>query len=85
LIGLAGKRITEEGILIIEARQFRTQKQNRQDAMNRLIELIHKATEIPKRRGKTKPTSASRKRRLDTKRHRSEAKHKRRSVSNFEG
>lgn len=84
LIRLAGKRITEEGLLIIEARRFRTQKQNRLDAMNRLIGLIRRAAEVPKRRGKTKPTLASRKRRLETKRRRSEAKRARGPVSRFE-
>lgn len=84
LTRLAGKRITEEGILIIEARQFRTQKQNRQDAMGRLIALIRKAAEVPKRRGKTRPTLASRKKRLETKRHRSGIKHTRRRASNSE-
>ncbi len=80
LIHLAGKRITEEGVLIIEARRFRTQEGNRQDAINRLTELIRKAAERPKPRRKTKPTFASKRRRLETKHHKGEAKRTRRFV-----
>ena len=64
LIHLAGRRITEEGVLIIEARRFRTQERNRQDAIDRLVELIRKAVEKPKHRRKTKPTFASKSRRV---------------------
>ena len=84
LIRLAGKKITAEGILIIEAKRFRTQEKNRQDAIDRLIKLVGKATEKPKARRKTKPSLASKKRRLDAKRHRSEIKSRRRSVHNYE-
>lgn len=80
LIHLAGKRITEEGVLIIEARRFRTQESNRQDAIDRLAELIRKAAEKPKPRRKTKPTFASKRRRLETKHRKGEAKHMRRFV-----
>ena len=74
LISLARKRITEEGVLIIEARRFRTQRANREDAIERLLELIRKAAQEPQIRHKTRPTLASKKRRLETKRHRAEAK-----------
>ena len=74
LISLARKRITEEGVLIINARRFRTQGANRQDAIKRLVELIRKAAEEPQIRRKTRPTLASKKRRLETKRHRAETK-----------
>jgi ribosome-associated protein len=74
LAQLAGKRMTEEGILVIEARQFRTQEQNRQDALNRLVELIRQAVPKPKVRRKTKPSAASKKRRLSAKRRRGEKK-----------
>ena len=84
LIRLAGRRITGNGILIIHARTFRTQERNRQDALERLVELIRKACEKPKRRVKTKPTLASKKRRLETKLRRSEAKRLRHSVSHLE-
>ena len=81
LIHLAGRRITEYGILIIEARRFRTQERNRQDAIDRLAELIRKAVEKPKHRRKTKPTFASKSRRLETKHRKGETKRTRRFVS----
>jgi len=84
LIRLAGRRITEDGVLIIDARRFRTQERNRQDATNRLIDLIRKATEKPKPRRRMGPTLASKIRRLDAKHRRSETKHKRRAVSHLE-
>ena len=84
LIHLAGRRITEEGVLIIEARRFRTQEGNRQDAISRLTELIRKAAEKPKPRRKTKPTFASKRRRLETKHRKGEAKRMRRSAPHLE-
>jgi len=81
LVHLAGKRITEDGILIIHARRFRTQERNRQDAFDRLVTLIRKASERPKVRHKTKPTLKSKQRRLEAKHHRSEAKRMRRPAS----
>ncbi len=84
LIHLAGRRITEDGILIIDARRFRTQDRNRQDGINRLVELIRKATERPKGRLKTSPTLASKMRRIEVKRRRSETKHMRRPVTRSE-
>ncbi len=78
LIHLAGKRITEDGILIINAQRFRTQERNRQDAIDRLVELLRKAAEKPKLRRKTRPTLTSKKRWLETKRHRGKAKRTRR-------
>ena len=81
LIRLAGRRITEGGVLIIDARRFRTQERNRQDAIERLVELIRKAAEKPKRRRKTRPTQASKRRRLETKRHRGKTKRMRRPMS----
>ncbi len=74
LTRLAGRRITEDGILIIDARRFRTQERNRQDAINRLVELIRRAAERPRTRRKVKPTLASKRRRLDAKRRRGEIK-----------
>ena len=81
LIKMAGKRINQEGFLIIEARRFRKQAQNREDALNRLIQLIQKASEKPKHRRQTKPTYESIKRRMESKRRRSEIKRTRKSVS----
>ena len=79
LAALAGARMTQEGVLLIDARQFRTQEQNRRDAMERLIALLRRASQRPKRRQATKPSAASRERRLETKRHRAAAKRMRRS------
>ncbi len=67
LISLAGNRITEDGILIIDARQFRTQGRNREDAIDRLVELIRNAAQRPKIRRKTRRTLASKIRRLESK------------------
>ena len=64
LIKLAGKRVTDAGVLIIEANRFRTQEKNREDAIERLYELVRKANEKPKLRHKTKPTKASKEKRL---------------------
>lgn len=74
LIKLAGKRITTEGVLIIEARQYRTQDQNRTAALGRLDELVRRAKEKPKSRKKTAPTRASKERRISAKKTRGEIK-----------
>ena len=79
LLKLAGKKITGDGTLIITARRFRSQEQNRQDAIDRLVKLIRKAVERPKPRLKTKPTFAAKQRRLETKRHRGQTKRQRQS------
>ena len=77
---IAKKRISDDGILLIEARRYRTQDQNRADAINRLVELIRKATETPKTRRRTKPTEASIQKRLESKRRRGETKQQRRRI-----
>ncbi len=74
LISLAGNRITEDGILIIDARRFRTQSRNREDAIARLVELIRNAAQRPKIRRKTRPTLTSKIRRLESKRRTAESK-----------
>ncbi len=74
LISLAGNRVTEDGILIIDARRFRTQGRNREDATDRLVELIRNAAQRPKIRRKTRPTLASKIRRLESKRRSAESK-----------
>jgi len=84
VVRLAGRRITEDGVLIIEARRFRTQNRNRQDAIDRLVKLIRKASEKPKVRRKTTPTVASKIRRLEAKRRQTETKRRRRPVSRSE-
>ncbi|MGI2335046.1 MAG: alternative ribosome rescue aminoacyl-tRNA hydrolase ArfB [Dehalogenimonas sp.] len=68
LTALAGNRLTEDGVLIIDARRFRTQKRNRQEAMDRLVEIIRQAAQPPAIRYKTRPTLASKLRRLESKR-----------------
>jgi ribosome-associated protein len=74
LVKIAGSRATESGILIIEAKRFRTQEQNRLDALNRLVNLLQKAAEPPKARHKTRPTGASQVRRLKSKKQRGSTK-----------
>jgi ribosome-associated protein len=71
---IAGSRMTAEGVILIDARRFRTQAKNREDARERLAELIRSAVVRPKRRRKTRPTTASRERRIETKRRRSDTK-----------
>ena len=71
---IAGSRMTAEGVILIDARRFRTQAKNREDARERLAELIRSALVRPKRRRKTRPSAASRERRIDSKRRRSETK-----------
>jgi ribosome-associated protein len=61
---LAGNRLTNDGVLVIAAQRFRTQERNRQDALDRLIELIERAAVAPKPRRPTRPTAGSRERRL---------------------
>jgi len=80
LIRLAGKRVTAEGVLIIHASRYRTQERNRQDAIERLVQLVRRAVEKPKRRVKTRPTLASKERQLAKKRRRSHIKKMRRHV-----
>jgi ribosome-associated protein len=81
LITSAGKRVTSEGVLVIEARRFRTQEQNRDDAIQRFVELVRKAAVKPKPRRKTKPTQASKEERLKEKKRRGEIKKVRQSKS----
>jgi ribosome-associated protein len=76
---LAGKRLTADGILIIEASQYRSQERNRQAAVDRLVELLRKAAKKPRPRRKTKPTAASKRKRLEAKHRRGEIKRLRRS------
>ena len=77
---IAGRRMTANGVLIIEARRFRTQARNRQDALDRLIALVRQAAEPPRPRRPTRPTRASKERRLDAKRRRGDTKRTRRAA-----
>ena len=74
LLARRDRRLTDEGVLVIDAQRFRTQDRNRQDARERLAAFITAGLAVPKRRIETKPTRASRQRRLDGKRERSEVK-----------
>lgn len=74
LLRLAGKRVNLAGEIIIEARRFRSQQQNREDAMQRLLHLIELASVPPKVRRKSRPTEASKLRRLEEKKRRSRVK-----------
>ena len=80
LMRLAGQRLTNDGVLIIMAQRFRTQERNRADALERLAELVREATHVPKPRRATRPTLASKKRRMDTKSKRGNVKSLRGSV-----
>ncbi len=68
---LAGSRISQDGVLIVVAREHRTQERNRAEARRKLLELLHAATIEPRKRRPTKPTAASKKRRLEAKTRRS--------------
>lgn len=74
LARLAGRRLTQEGVLVLRAERFRTQERNREDARERLIELIRRAAVPPKTRRPTKPTRASKERRIEGKKGRAGVK-----------
>lgn len=71
---LAGKKLTDEGVLLIEAKTFRTQEQNREDVLKRFVDLVQRAFEKPKARRRTKPTKASKETRIKEKKQRGEIK-----------
>jgi ribosome-associated protein len=79
LIALAGNRVTADRVLVIDAREHRTQTQNREAARARLSALLEQASHRPKTRRKTKPSKAAKERRLESKKQRSAAKARRRS------
>lgn len=74
LEALAGSRVTAEGVLIIQAQRHRTQERNRADALGRLVELVRAAAVPPKPRKKTRPSRASKRRRLDGKKRQGDKK-----------
>ena len=84
LVRLAGSRMTNDGVLVIIAQRHRTQARNRDDALDRLIELIREAAVRPVKRRPTKPTRASRERRIEGKKRRASLKHMRRSRPSFD-
>lgn len=77
LVKLAGKRVSADGVLVIEAKKYRTQEQNRVDALERFYGLLKKASQKPKARKATSPTHASKERRLAEKRRRGDIKRNR--------
>ena len=84
LIRLAGKRVNSSGEIVIVARRFRTQQRNREDAVQRLLHLIEKAGISPKVRRRSGPSAASRQKRLENKKRRSDLKKQRSRVSGEE-
>jgi ribosome-associated protein len=81
---IAGSRLTNEGVLVIIAQRHRTQVRNREDAQNRLVEMIRQAAIAPVKRRPTRPTKASRERRIEGKKRRSGIKNLRRSRPSFD-
>jgi len=81
---LAGTRLTRDGVLVITAQRHRTQARNRQDALDRLVDLIRRAATPPVPRRATKPTAASRERRIEGKKHRGGIKRLRRARPAFD-
>ena len=79
LMRMAGSRLTKDGVLIITARRFRTQAQNREDALDQLIDLLRRAEIRPKPHLKTRPTLASKRKRFEDKQHQGAKKRLRRS------
>jgi ribosome-associated protein len=77
---LSGQRMTKDGVIVIHAQRFRTQERNRADATDRLLEMLREAMIRPVPRRPTKPTFASKKRRIEGKKRRSDVKAKRGSV-----
>lgn len=81
---LAGRRLTQDGVLVIIAQRHRTRERNREDARERLIELIRQAAVPPKRRRPTRPTAASHERRIESKKRRSGVKRLRGTKPSFD-
>jgi ribosome-associated protein len=74
LLAMRDSRITSDGIIVIKAQRYRTQEKNREDALLRLAELVRKAAVTQKKRKPTKPTQASKQRRMNSKSKRGETK-----------
>ena len=84
LMRLAGQRVTNEGVLVIDAQRFRSQERNREDARARLVELIRAATHVPKPRRPTKPTKAAKEKRHESKQRRAKVKRLRSNRSDLD-
>lgn len=77
LLKLAGKKVTQEGVLLLTGRRFRTQERNREDVMDRLVDLVRRAAVPARKRKRTSPTLASVRKRIENKRRTSEKKRER--------
>ena len=84
LESLSGSRLTRDGVIVITAQRHRTQVRNRQDALDRLIDLIRRAASLPVKRRPTRPTAASRERRIERKKRRAGIKRLRRAKPAFD-
>ena len=82
---LARNRITRDGILLINARRYRTQERNREDAVKRLVALVWEAAQRPRTRRRTRPSASVRERRLSGKKHRGQLKQQRNQVHRSDG
>ncbi len=80
LLRLAGKRVSQEGVLILTGRRFRTQERNRQDVIDRLVMMIRQAATPVRTRKATKPSAAAKRRRLEQKRQQASRKRQRQPV-----
>jgi ribosome-associated protein len=76
---LAGTRMTRDGVLVIIAQRHRTQARNREDALDRLVDLLRRAAVAPRPRRPTRPSAAARERRIEAKKHRGGVKRQRRA------
>ena len=81
LLSISDSRLTSDGIIIIKAQKFRTQEKNRQDAIDRLVELIKQSTKVQKKRRTTKPSKASKAKRMDSKTKQGKMKQLRKKVN----
>ena len=84
LCKLAGHRMTADGVLVIQAQRFRSQSRNRDDAIERLVQLVHEAARAPKVRKPTRPSLAAKRKRVDEKKKRATIKSGRRAVREFD-
>ena len=82
---LAGRRMNRDGVIVISAQRFRTRERNRADARARLVDLITRAAEVPKKRRPTRPSAASRERRLAGKAERARTKRLRQAKPDASG
>lgn len=84
LIKIAGKRVTENGVILIEAKRYRSQEKNREDAQKRLLALVEKAQKLPEKRIPTRPTATSKQTRFENKKHTSLKKQNRRTSADWD-